>query len=242
MRSSVDGAEAKTKSAMDLAWDESQARQKAHAEISQALSGESEARELQRASERVANDALAEAAEMRDQVILFSEAHISKERIGSVRMNAKSLTSEIRHVVPSVKVEKEVTFKASFDEVLKVFQDNKDEIKKIDNTKIVWRREDKVRMELTTPQGLVTYFILQERKGLDEEKKEAFFQSTIIETDGFITKQDTLTVLTEKDGKAVIKMNIHVVCPEIPAIFLRIEVKRQAQSVIRKIKKLLNED
>ena len=141
-----------------------------------------------------------------------------------------------------VKVEKEVTFKASFDEVLKVFQDNKDEIKKIDNTKIVWRREDKVRMELTTPQGLVTYFILQERKGLDEEKKEAFFQSTIIETDGFITKQDTLTVLTEKDGKAVIKMNIHVVCPEIPAIFLRMEVKRQAQSVIRKIKKLLNED
>ncbi len=140
-----------------------------------------------------------------------------------------------------VKVEKEVTFKASFDKVVQIFKKHKDEIKQIDNTKIIWRKGDKVRMELTTPQGLVTYFTLQEREGLDEEKKEAFFQSKIIETDGFVAEQNTLTVLTEKKGKAVIKISIHVVCPEIPTILLRMEVNRQTQSIIRKIRKLLNE-
>ncbi len=142
----------------------------------------------------------------------------------------------------TAKIEKEVTFKASFDKVVQTFKKHRDEIREIPNTKIVSRKDDKVRMEFTTSQGFVTYFTLQEREGRDEEKQEAFFQSRIVETDGFITRQDTLIVLTEKkEGKSLAKISVHLVCPEIPSIILRMEVNRQVQSMVKKVKKLLNE-
>lgn len=141
----------------------------------------------------------------------------------------------------TVVVERAVTFRTDFTRMVDVLKKNEKKLNESATTKVLWRKGDRARIEMTTPQGLVTYFTLEIKENIDRTKKVAVFQSKLVETDGFVTAQDTVVKVREVDGKTVANIKVTVTCPEVPQAVLRLAVNGGVQNCIRQIRQLSKE-
>ena len=138
------------------------------------------------------------------------------------------------------KVSRAIVFDVPLKKLVRVIQENQDDLIESQNNKIVKREGDTITIEIGLPFGLVTNITLRQQKGVGENG-EAFFRSSIIKTDGFLTKQDVVIRVKERGGKTVAETHIAAQAPEVQTSLVRAEIIKVMDMIERKMKGYLAE-
>jgi len=139
------------------------------------------------------------------------------------------------------KVKRELVFDAPLSKLVAVFQQHRDELMESPNNKIINRDGDRVTMRISLLGGTVTDIILEQQQGSDEATGEAFFRSKVVETDGFITRQDVLIRIKSRGNQTVVVVEITVVIPEVRTSVVRTGIALTITKMDKKLRQYLKD-
>jgi len=134
------------------------------------------------------------------------------------------------------------SFDCTFAEIVEAVQGHEDEVLlgSFGTTEVVERKGDKIRVRVNAPGHEESEFTLRMKEDIDFRKKRAEFISVLVETEGFVTEQETSVISEEKDGKVQVTVRVHVKVPEVGDKLIRFEVRRCIQKIVRRINGLLD--
>ena len=130
-------------------------------------------------------------------------------------------------------------FDSTFDEMVEAIKGHEDEVilGSMGAAEVIERNGDKLKVRVKTPIRTAE-FTLQMKEDVDYRKKRSEFESHLVETDGFVTTQNTSVVSVEKNGKMLVTVKVNVVVPTVGDKLIQFEVRRSIQKMIRRINRL----